>query len=191
MRAVPIVVPTVDFRAAVSTIAAVTETVVRAGRQPAVVLVSSSGLLDARNNALRTMRAANLGDRPYAFWIDSDIHFVDSTERLKRYMLQAEADGVGFVAPYLLLNGNSSLLSERGPIPWAEALAMKDWSPVDSAGLGFYYGPTPLNYAFRTEGTGPGFKGEDVLFFRENRIPLRLAKLKLQHLKYVPLPSDV
>jgi len=191
MRITPIVIPSVDFRAAVSTVAAITETITRLGRQPAVVLVSSSGLLDARNTALRTMKSMGIGEKPYAFWIDSDIHFVDSTERLKRYMVQAEADNVGFVSPYLLLNGNSSLLSEKGPIPWPEALTLKDWSPVDSGGLGFYYGPTPLDYEFKVRGTGAKFEGEDVLFFRENHIPLRLAKLKLQHLKFVPLPPDI
>ena len=179
MHAIPVIVPTPDFRAGVSTIAAITEAVIRLGRQPAIITVSSSGLLDARNQALRILKSLKLGERPYAFWVDSDIYFADSTERLKRYMIQAESEGVGFVAPYFLLNGNSSLLTERGPIPWSQALEMKDWSPVNAAGLGFYYGPTPVDYVFHTIGTGPNLQGEDVLFFRENKIPLRLAKLRL------------
>jgi len=191
MRAVPVIIPTLDYRAGVSTIAAITEAVVRMGRQPAVIVVSSSGLLDTRNQALRVLKMLKLGDKPYAFWIDSDIYFADSTEKLKRYMMQAETEGVGIVAPYFLLNGNSSLLTEKGPIPWEQANAMKDWSPVDAAGLGFYYGPTPLNYTFHTIDTGVKMKGEDVLFFRENHIPLRVAQLKLQHIKYVPLPQNI
>jgi len=191
VRPIPVIVPTVDYRAGVSTIAAITETVVRMGRQPAIIVVSSSGLLDVRNQALRTLKMLKLGDKPYAFWVDSDIYFTDSTEKLKRYMMQAETEGVGFVAPYFLLNGNSSLLTENGPIPWNQALEMKDWSPVNAAGLGFYYGPTPVDYEFHTVGTGVKMHGEDVLFFRENHIPLRLAQLKLQHIKYVPLPQNI
>jgi len=191
VRAVPIIVPSPDHRAGVSTVSAITETAVRMGRQPLIVLVSSSGLLDARNEALRILKKLNAGNNPYAFWIDSDIYFVDSTEKLKRYMMQAESEGVGIVAPYFLLNGNSSLFTPKGPIPWDQAITMKDWSPVDAAGLGFYYGPTPLNYVFHTIDTGMKLQGEDVLFFRENHIPLRLAQLKLQHIKYVPLPQNI
>lgn len=74
--------------------------------------------------------------------------------------------------------------AEKGYIPYtdAELEVMPNLAELkDSvAGLGFYYGYTPLNYSFHDDRIG-----EDINFFEENNIDLRLLKIKLFHEKKV------
>ena len=94
-----------DFRAVASTIEAITEALMAEGYQPVLIMSTTSGLLNARNEAFAVARRAVKGDVARGFMVDDDIHYADSVDNLRRAIRQSEVEMSAFVAPYLLGSG--------------------------------------------------------------------------------------
>ena len=186
-----IIVISPDFRVVPTTVAAAVEALMLEGFQPVLVMSTTSGLLNARNESFAVARRMTKGDEARGFMIDDDIHYADTVDNLRKAIHQSEIEKSAFVAPYLLGSGKSSIHDGTNLLTWKEAMALKNWSEIDTGGLGFYYGPLPLNYHFHVTDSAKGLTGEDILFFRENHIKPHVLQVKLQHLKLIPIPQGI
>jgi len=126
------------------------------------------------------------------FLIDDDIRFVDQKE-LERVIQLTDKNHWNVVAPYRAKDGRFTII-KKVPLPnsgirtemltQTELEKIKPYDEVGLAGLGFYYGDIPLTYAFHE---GNPHIGEDLNFFHDNDLHVRLAPLYLEHLKVMPL----
>ena len=189
----PILIPTLDKRAAIQTVSAVVSAGIAYGKNPMVILSSDSGLLLSRTSNFFHLSEILKINKARGFMIDSDIVYISGN--ILEYIKRADKEGVSFVAPYrvffneqikyaLSLDGDSIIGEE-------EFKKLKDWQEIKAAGLGFYYGDLPLDYTFKLSGEvkkGAHITGEDFNFFLENNIKPRLAKnIVLRHLKQIEL----
>lgn len=128
-------------------------------------------------------------------WLDSDIRIMDQAATLEaiRY---ADEHNINIVGNYLrgtvgqednTVYHRQKFTSEDGSIVEKFDIAytndeidkMPNYSKVDFAGLGFYYGYLPLTYNFMRDRMG-----EDFHFYYDNKLDIRLAKqVQLAHRK--------
>ena len=187
----PIVIASSDGKAMAATVKMLTELAYSIGRIPALVVVTTSGLLMARQVGLAKLREY-FQHNPRGFIIDSDIELVGNSALLAEYVTRADAEKCSFVGAYLSKSGIVDIQIEQyKQMEPADYATLSDWSNVKFAGLGFYYGEIPMDYEFkfdskfdRNEGLG-----EDYHFFNDHpQFKTKLAKkLILGHYKTVRL----
>jgi len=189
----PILIPTLDRRAAVETISAVVSAGIAYGKNPLVILSSDSGLLLSRSVNFFNLSEMLKINKTRGFMIDSDIAYISGN--IVEYIKRADKERVSFVAPYrIIFKGQIKYalsLDGINVIDEEEFKKLNDWQEIKTAGLGFYYGDLPLDYTFRLSGEvkkGAHITGEDFNFFLDNNIKPRLAKnIVLGHLKQIVL----
>ena len=187
----PIVICTPDERSVAITIKELTEIGYLIGKNPALFVSSQTGILQARQTSLQQVKNY-FTSTPRGFIIDSDVWLQSTTDETIKYIKRADDEHCSFVGGYLEPTGIVALQVKRGEqITQEQYKTIPDWSPVELAGLGFYYGDIPLDYTFKFDAnivTGGGF-GEDFNFFNDHpQFNTKLAKgIKLAHMKYVPL----
>lgn len=123
-------------------------------------------------------------------WVDDDIEVrPDQAGKLADAIEESDRHNWNLVVPYRILDSMTGRLNwcvfhwtTHAPFTDQELSDFKDYDVIDGfAGMGFYYGYTPLEYHFSLG--GPNDEGEDFRFFKENQIELRVLHLKTRHLK--------
>lgn len=148
------------------------------------------------NGAREWMKGSPGAKAIRGLWLDDDIECmtnpgdpVDQAQKLAESIEEADRHNWNFVAPYRVNDPVMGKLKwclfhwgTNEPFTDEEVNGLKDFDVVDGfAGLGFYYGYTPLGYHFSMG--GPDDEGEDCRFFRDNKIELRAVHLRLKHFK--------
>jgi len=182
-----IIIPSHDRRSVPETLKTILEAIYIYQKRPALVSVSSSGLLWSRTTAFRELKKIFNVDKMRGFMIDSDIILQEKPETIVEYMKKADNEKVSFIAPYKVLPNFHYAVSLDGSTLIDDLSKLKEWQKVKAGGLGFYYGILPLDYVFHAD-PEPGGKGEDFNFYIDNKITPRIAKnIKLIHLKLIPI----
>ena len=168
----PVLIPTVNGSADVSTIH-VLDTVIRGlNREPVFITsMGNKGISNTRTwlfeSVKRLLEANGFKDKvARGFIIDSDICLLGpDSQKVFNYVLEADAQKRNFVIPYNFPSGQISVFKEnenKNLIMLDKGDALPDYTKC--AGLGFYYGDIPLDYVFHNDVNA----GEDVYFFLDN-----------------------
>jgi len=182
-----IIIPSPDRRSVPETLKIILEAVYMYPKKPALVSVSSTGLLWSRTTAFQELKKIFEVDKMRGFMIDSDIILQEKPEVILEFMKKADNEKTNFVAPYKVLPNLRYAISLDGINLIDDLTKIKEWQKVKAGGLGFYYGNLPLNYMFHMD-EKLGGRGEDFYFYLDNKIPLHVAKnIKLLHLKEIPI----
>lgn len=187
----PIILVSTDGKAMANTIKTLTELAYEVGRIPALIVVTQTGILNARQVGL-VMLKEYFRHNPRGFLIDGDIEVVSNDGILREYVLKADKEGVSFVGAYFTKQGITDVMTEFPKTINAEQYAeLEDWADIKAAGLGFYYGEIPLDYTFRFDAKPDlsGGMGEDFHFFMDHpSFNTKLAKnIILGHVKAIRL----
>lgn len=167
------------------------------GKIDLTLIVNKQGVSRARTELLtqlkQKLKELNVKHTGFvkALWFDDDIIMDLSTDMklLVNSIIEADKNDYNLTANYKYpfdeqLRNVIFHKAEKGYTPYSdvELDVMQNLAELkDSvAGLGFYYGYTPLNYAFHDDRIG-----EDINFFEENNIDLRFLKIRLFHEKKV------
>lgn len=144
----------------------------------------------------KTARKLGLSDSDSlrAIFIDSDVSIgapgeITEITKITEYIKRADSEGESFVIPIKTKDGTSQLRYRtpndklHGHYTMEDIQKnMNDWSPVEAAGLGFYYGDLPVGYSWPVDYEPDDETGEDIAFFLNNKIQPRVAKnVKLYH----------
>lgn len=115
--------------------------------------------------------------------VEDDIYF-KNPDKLAEAIKKADLNDWNFLAPYRQPNGLWTIMDKDYKNYTDKTLAeLKDWDEIGAGGLGFYYGDIPLDYVFRER--DEQLYGHDLVFYKDNRIKLRVVDLGLKHLKSV------
>lgn len=115
--------------------------------------------------------------------IEDDIYF-KNPEKLAEAIKKADLNDWNFLAPYYQPNGLLTIMDKDMKNYTMETVkGLNDWDEIGGGGLGFFYGTIPLGYVFK-ERDGELY-GHDLVFYKENKIKLRVVDLGLKHLKSV------
>ena len=168
----PVLIPTLDGSADVSTIH-VLDTVIRGlNREPVYITsMGNKGISNTRTwlfKSVKRLFEANgfKSNVARGFIIDSDICLLGpDSQKIFNYVLDADTEKRNFVIPYNFPSGQISVFKENENKN-LEMLDRGDKLPefTKCAGLGFYYGDIPLDYVFHND----VYAGEDVYFFLDN-----------------------
>jgi len=182
-----IIIPSSDRRSVPETLKIILEAVYMYQKKPALVSVSSTGLLWSRTTAFQELKKIFEVDKIRGFMVDSDIILQEKPETILEYMKKADNEKTNFIAPYKMLPNFHYAVSLDGVTLIDDLTKIKEWQKVKAGGLGFYYGLLPLNYIFHMD-KEVGGRGEDFYYYFDNKIMPRIAKnIKLLHLKELPI----
>lgn len=187
---VSICIPTRDGQAEIGTIYTLAVALPAALGRPVLLHVGQAGNIPrARNKAQREAEAAWPDAGPvWCLWVDTDIVLgVDQAEAVARYVVRAEAEGVGWVAHYRQADGRSVFAETRDRhtrmMEADEVEALPDWAPVPMAGPGLAYLPMPRGYLWHADDMG-----EDMHLWIDTNLEIHFAKeIQVLHHKAVYL----
>ena len=184
---VPIVLISEDMKVVSITLKAILEAIYNSQKIPALFHLESTGLVHARNEAMKQLQKYFGDGMVRGFLLDSDIYFVDTMDKLAAEMKNADEKHKNFIAPYKdkMQQWNVWVANKR-----LDKLDGFYGKVISQAGLGFYYGDIPVSYRFHMvlNHDGDSTDGEDIIFFNENRkLKPYLANLKLAHMKVMPI----
>jgi hypothetical protein len=195
MTTTPILCTTRDEQGAVAvTVATMYAALYCLRRTPTYVQIGALGYAKSRTLLFRDAYQRYQSAYVRGFLIDDDIRLADQ-KALEQVIRTADANRWNVVAPYRGKSGRFSIIKKIPPRPSGtstemitedELVKIKPYDEVELAGLGFYYGDIPLQYEFHE---GNPYTGEDLNFFHDNALHIRLAPLYLEHLKSMPLPG--
>jgi hypothetical protein len=157
-------------------------------RIPVYFEVTGAGYAWVRSDLFNYAKTGLQRDRVRGILIDDDI-LVNDGIKLTQAIQKADENNWNFVSPYKCLGGIYSIASVEKfhMLSEEEIQELKDWDVVENSGLGFYYGDIPLTYKFSENGKFQG--GEDLNFFHDNNLQIRIVGMKLKHIKQQPLES--
>lgn len=184
---IPVIVNSLDSRSVTLSMEVVFESINALGKHPFLVVITSTGLVQARNKGFETLKKTFNTDMMTGLMLDSDILIYPESfvyEEMKKALDEKYNITTGYVSTYGVVN----ILNEETKqlMKFEEYAKIPDLSPIKRAGLGFYFGVFPLNYHFTFDDSG----GEDFQFYDfVNQIqPTKLAKkIHLGHMKYLSL----
>lgn len=178
-------IPTRDEYVVGRTLTDVFKTALLMGKTPEFVYGVGTNICGGRDLILKLAKEKLATDSCRMLWLDSDIWIRTPPEELASYLKEADSKGYNIVAPYRRSDKQGTLSSvgnDDGVFYWDALDKLQQYSTVSWAGLGFYYGTTPLGYNFYMSGE----LSEDYHFFKDNKIELRLDKrIILHHYKQV------
>ena len=205
-NAIPIFLPSADGSAQALTMKAVIEACYIMGKIPVLIQIDKFNPIPlTRTLGLQLYKkyAKNL-KKVRGFMIDSDVRIEVNGEFLAEKIKEVDSKNYNVAIPYLSNNYTLNIFKNKPipkglskiereefiinptPVSMDEYKKMKDFDKIDSAGLGFYYGDIPLDYEFHFANFGKE-AGEDILFFAENGIELRILKIPTSHIKAIPI----
>ena len=184
---IPVIVNSLDSRSVTLSMEVVFESINALGKHPFLVVITSTGLVQARNKGFETLKKTFNTDMMIGLMLDSDILIYPESfvyEEMKKALEEKYNITTGYVSTYGVVN----ILNEETKqlMKFEEYAKIQDLSLIKRAGLGFYFGVLPLNYHFTFDDSG----GEDFQFYDfVNQIqPTKLAKkIHLGHMKYLSL----
>src|SRR5689334_14749346 len=186
VKRVPVIVPTRDEQGAVGrSVAVLWNVIFSLGRFPCYVHASCHGYARVRTDSFKEARKHVDADVVRGFLLDDDI-LLTNEDALYDAVKTADKNGWNIVAPYRTKHGHVCLCDETGTMLSIEQFKqLTPYAPIPLAGLGFYYGDIPLTYEFHAD--GKPFLGEDLNFFYDNKLNVRVAPIPNKHLKVIPL----
>ena len=195
MTTVPILCTTRDEQGAVATtIATIYSALFCLRRTPTYIQIGALGYAKSRTLLFRNAYERFQIPIIRGFLLDDDIRIEDQ-KRLEQVIQIADKNHWNVVAPYRTKSGRFSIIKKIPPRPSGtstelltqdELAKIKPYDELELAGLGFYYGDIPLTYVFHE---GNPYTGEDLNFFHDNALHIRLAPLYLEHIKSTALPG--
>lgn len=149
-----------------------------------LVVQIESGLGIAFHRTAGVRRLANMGKVIRGIMIDADIriplmmsgHFADAIR-------EADERNLNIVAPVKLITGFYNVArtkDDKDGITQDQLNELPDWRRIYAGGLAFYYGAIHTDYRFHE---GDSEYGEDWNYILDNKIPLNVCKLPVQHYK--------
>lgn len=167
----------------------------RLGRYANFVDGTSSGIHVARTAAheicKREMRKMGYDDKVIrGLWLDTDIRFLDDQiDAIVEEIKKADEEGYSFAVPYYVAPDKTSVSNSPLGLKMLtrkELDNLPEYSKLTAAGFGFWYGDIYLDYRFHYDMHDGKWNGEDINYFIENPVDLRLVKkIELFHKKYV------
>ena len=148
-------------------------------KMPSVTVSDSSTVCMARSSICHEIKIkATNKNVERVLWLDSDI-FIDNTpEELATVFMEADKQHKNIVGFYNLADKRGSMTAfDDTNIDFAKFRELEQFTSVKFAGLGFYYGDTPLNYRFHESYNA----GEDFNFFIDNKIEIVVDKRIILH----------
>lgn len=153
------------------------------GKEPSVTFSDSSTICAARTACLQNIRKLTDKKSERILWLDSDIIIMNEPNELRDILKEADDKDYNICGFYNLRDKRGSINDFGFKNIDSDAFKkMEQYSKVMFAGLGFYYGYTPIDYQFHESFN----RGEDFNFYTENNITLRIDKrLVLGHVKAI------
>lgn len=185
---IPVIVNSLDGKSMTISIESVFEAINALGKRPFIVVITSTGLIEARNRGFEKLKEVFKVDKMRGILLDSDVLIYPESflyEEMKKSMEENYGITSGYVSTYNLVNVVNPETDRLMSIE--EYAKIPDMTEIKKSGLGFYFGEFPLNYHFQCTKEA----GEDIAFFNyvsENIHPIKLAKkIHLGHMKYLAL----
>lgn len=172
-------IPTKNLSANVPTIVKVIFASFIMGKSPSMTVSDSSTVCMARSSICNEIKLkSSNSDLERVLWLDSDIFIDNSPEELATIFLEADKHRRNIVGFYNLADKRGSMTAfDDTNIDFAKFRELEQFTSVKFAGLGFYYGDTPLNYRFHESYNA----GEDFNFFIDNKIEIVVDKRIILH----------
>lgn len=176
-------IPTRDEYMIGRTIGDISAAAILMKRLPLFLYGVGTNLCAGRDLILKLAKENAGADSCRMLWLDSDIWIRTPAADIAKYLQEADDKNYNIIAPYRRLDQDSSVNSPDGkPFKWDELGKLEQHQKVLSAGMGFYYGDTPLNYKFYMSGD----VSEDHNFFADNKLEPRIDKrIELYHSKRI------
>ncbi len=178
-------IPTKDEYVVGRTMSDIFKTALLMNKTPEFIWGVGTNICGGRDLILKLAKEKISSSSCRMLWLDSDVWIRTPPEELATYLKEADENNYNIVAPYRRSDKQGTLSSvgnDDGVYYWDALNTLQQYSPVTWAGLGFYYGITPLDYKFYMSGD----LSEDYHFFKDNKIELRLEKrIALGHYKQV------
>jgi hypothetical protein len=178
-------IPTRDEYVVGRTLSSLFDAALLMDKKPEFVYGVGTNICGGRDLILKMIKERIDFDSCRMLWLDSDIWIRTPPEELAKYLREADEKNYNIVAPYRRADMKGALSSighTDGVLYWDALATLDQYAKVPWAGLGFYYGITPLNYKFYMSGEF----SEDYHFFYDNKIELRVDKrIELSHYKTV------
>ena len=149
-------------------------------RIPQPTFSDSSTICMARTSILKSIRDIEKKSEIRMLWLDSDIMIMNEPDQLAAILKDADKKDINILGLYNLTDGRTSATGSDGRTIITSDDESPLYIPAKYGGLGFYYGRTPLEYAFHEEFGA----GEDYNFFVENEINVHVdTRVQLKHNK--------
>lgn len=184
---IPVIVNSLDGRSVTLSMEVIFESINALGKHPFLVVITSTGLVQARNKGFETLKKTFNTDIITGVMLDSDVMIFPESflyEEMKNALENKYNITSGYVSTYGVVNVLND--DTKQLMKFEEYAKVPNLSPVKRAGLGFYFGVLPLDYHFTFDDSG----GEDFKFYDYvNTIQeTKLAKkIHLGHMKYLSL----
>ncbi len=187
---IPFIIPSDDKRASIMTVISIMKTIESLNYYAVPIIVSGhSNIPVIRSQGFKILkqyddRLLHINNKVKGFMIDSDVITNFQYFRLIPYVEKAINDDLNFSIPYRLPNGYYDIFDMNlKPMVASDLENLNDWDRIGASGLGFYFGDLYLDYKFHYDEKF----GEDINYFIDNHIDLRIVKLPLSHMKYIEL----
>lgn len=174
-------IPSSSFHAMIPSVLAVSYAAMALQKDLVMCIGGGSGVVTARQNVIAKVKEQSSAEVERVLWVDADIAIANPVQELVEIINDADRYHYNVVGFYNLADGRGSMTDMEGKnIDRKRFAELQQYEKISWAGMGFYYGDTPLKHQFSMK-VGVG---EDYGFFKDNNIELRVDKrISLNHWK--------